>query len=63
MGWWGLANPYGVRILDSLKIIGRSLTECTELTRLRESNRKGNESSLIEYCAMSIKGALTQYIS
>ncbi len=26
MGGWGLENPYGVRILNTLEIIGRSLT-------------------------------------
>ncbi len=25
VGGWGLENPYGVRILNSLKIVGRSL--------------------------------------
>ncbi len=25
VGWWSLKNPYGLRILKPLKIIGRSL--------------------------------------
>ena len=31
-GWWGLKNAYGVRILNPLKIIGRSLTKADRKT-------------------------------
>ncbi len=37
MGGWGLDNPYSVRILNTLEIIGRSLN-CMEFLRLIVGN-------------------------
>ncbi len=34
MGGWGLKNPYGVRILNPLEIIGRSLIGTKELGKI-----------------------------